>query len=275
MAVGDPMADIPGQYVAANGLEVYYQEYGVGPPVIALHGGTGTIFHWAALGAHFRVIAPNTRGHGRTANPTGVLSYQMLADDVAALIDALGLDRPFVVGYSDGGNAALELGMRYPDIAQALIIGAAWLRLTPAYVEEMQSLLGVTGDGEPDIDRVAQEHPDWVAYWQETHGALGGPDYWQDLLRQVCRMWMTPHDYSEADFQRITAPTLVVIGDRDELIPVEDAVTLYRAIPGAELNVVPAGDHDFPLSRGRVYDAVVLDFLLRQGSDEAKSMPPS
>lgn len=58
MAVGDPMADIPGQYVAANGLEVYYQEYGVGPPVIVLHGGTGTIFHWTALGAHFRVIAP-------------------------------------------------------------------------------------------------------------------------------------------------------------------------------------------------------------------------
>ena len=113
-----------GTYVEANGLRVYYEVYGEGEPLLLIHGGTATSQSWAshlpAFAEHFRVFAPDSRGHGRTDNPTGGLGYRAMADDVAASIDALGLHRPLVLGYSDGGQVALELGMRYPGLTRAL-----------------------------------------------------------------------------------------------------------------------------------------------------------
>src|SRR5918998_344841 len=106
-----------GTYIEANGLRVYYEVYGEGEPLLLIHGGTATSRSWAshlpAFTEHFQVFAPDSRGHGRTDNPTGELSYRVMADDVAAL----GLQRPLVLGYSDGGRIALELGMRYPGLA--------------------------------------------------------------------------------------------------------------------------------------------------------------
>ena len=109
------------QYAQVNGLKMYYEESGSGQPLILLHGGTVTSKMWEAhipiFARYFRVIAPDSRGHGRTNNPAGELSYRSMADDVVALIHTLDLDRPLICGYSDGGHFALEVGMRYPDLA--------------------------------------------------------------------------------------------------------------------------------------------------------------
>ena len=251
-----------GHVVHANDLDIYYEEYGEGPPLLILHGGTGTISHDPAFGAHFRVIAPNMRGHGRTANPTGLFSYALLADDVVALIAALGLVRPLIAGYSDGGNTALRLGMTHPDVARALVLGGTWHRLSSTYIEGMQQMLGLVGDDVPDVEQLAQTHPGFVSYWQETHAALGGPEYWKTLLRQMWPMWMTPPNDTEVDFHRIIAPTLVLIGDRDETVTLEDAVALYRLIPGAELGILPAASHLLE-GRGDLYAELAIDFLIR------------
>ncbi len=128
-------------------------------------------------------------------------------------------------------------------------------------------MLGAAG-GEPDLDRLERALPELVAFWREAHRSLGGPDYWKALLRQLWPLWATPLDATEADFLRIAVPALVVVGDRDEAIPVEEAVVLCRLIPGAEFAVVPAADHFFPANRGRLYTEVVLDFLLCQGAGE-------
>src|SRR5262245_52055538 len=98
MVSADTAAAVRGRYVRANGLDVYYEEDGAGPPLVVLHGGSETIGHRPAFEARFRVSYPNIRGHGRTANPTGQMSYRLLADDAAAVIAALRLDRPLVVG---------------------------------------------------------------------------------------------------------------------------------------------------------------------------------
>ena len=123
-----------GRYVQANGLNMYYEECGHGQPLILLHGGTETSQMWqpflSSLAPHFRVIAPDSRAHGRTNNPNGELSYQLMADDVVAFIQALHLTKPLVFGYSDGGQIALEIGMRYPHLTAALILGAAWYEFT-------------------------------------------------------------------------------------------------------------------------------------------------
>ena len=96
-----------GTYIEPNGLKVYYEVYGEGEPLLLIHGGTVTSRSWAshlpAVTGHFRVFTPDSRGHGRTNKPMGELDYRVMADDVAALIGALGLQRPLVLGYSDGG----------------------------------------------------------------------------------------------------------------------------------------------------------------------------
>ena len=119
-----------------------------------VHGGTATSQAWAshlpAFTEHFQVFAPDSRGHGRTDNPTGELGYRVMADDVAALVGALGLQRPLVLGYSDGGQIALELGIRYPGLARALVLGGTQFRFSEAYLEDARALLGIAEGEEVD-----------------------------------------------------------------------------------------------------------------------------
>lgn len=123
-----------GSYVSANGLDIYCEECSSGQPLILLHGGTVTHKMWEpwlpVFAPHFRVITPDSRGHGKTNNPSGPIHYRQMAEDVAALIQALDLTRPAVFGYSDGGQIALELAMRCPGLASTLVIGAAWYGIT-------------------------------------------------------------------------------------------------------------------------------------------------
>ena len=111
---GFPAQD--GHYVEANGLKIYYEEYGSGEPLVLIHGGTVNSSMWETqvpvFAQHFRVITPDSRGHGRTDNPRGELSYRLMAEDAAAFIKALGLTKPLICGYSDGGQITLEIGMR-------------------------------------------------------------------------------------------------------------------------------------------------------------------
>src|ERR1700682_5728722 len=113
------------KYALVNDLRMYYQDNGSGQPLILLHGGGQTSRVWTKhiplLAQQFRVLTPDSRGHGRTDNPSRTLTYHLMADDMAAFIQALGLRKALICGWSDGANIALEIGMRYPDVAQALI----------------------------------------------------------------------------------------------------------------------------------------------------------
>jgi pimeloyl-ACP methyl ester carboxylesterase len=258
----------PGRTVSANGLRVYYEEAGDGPPLILLHGGTATGRMWQpqipAFAGQFRVLTPDSRGHGRTDNPAGALSYRVMADDLAAFASAVGAHRPLLYGYSDGGQIALEVGMRHPDLARALVVGGAVFRFTDPYLAWVRAFLG--GGDTADVDTVQLEraHPDYVAFLRTAHGTgAGGDDAWKTVLRQCKALWLTPLHYTPADFQRITAPTLVLVGDRDELVPVEEAAAMYRLLPTTELAVLPHAGHEPALGTAGVMTAAVLDFLGR------------
>ena len=150
-----------GKYIEANGLRVYYEVYGEGEPLLLIHGGTATSQSWAShlptFAKHFRVFTPDSRGHGRTDNPTGELSYHLMADDVAALVGALGLQSPLVLGYSDGGQIALELGMCYPRLARALVLGGTQFRFSEAYLEDARALLGIAEGEEVDTETLGND----------------------------------------------------------------------------------------------------------------------
>lgn len=260
-----------GHYVQANGLEIHYEEYGAGEPLLLLHGGTLTSRSWQAHASvfahHFRVIAPDSRGHGRTRNPSHEYSYRLMADDLAAFVRALGLNKPLLCGFSDGAQIALECGMRYPDLAKALIVCGAAYHFTEQYANVLKGW-GVEGPGVVDIAKTQTNIPGMVELWQVEHAPLGGPDYWKTLLRSISTMWWAPLNYTATDFEKITSPTLILFGDRDEFTPVEEAVEMYRLIPQAALAIIPNANHGETVfgdsGVNPLFVSTVLDFLLRQ-----------
>ena len=256
-----------GKYIDANGLGVYYEVFGEGEPLLLIHGGTATSRSWAshlpAFTEHFRVFTPDSRGHGRTDSPTGELDYRVMADDVAAVVSELGLQRPLVLGYSDGGQIALELGIRYPGLARALVLGGTQFRFSQAYLEAVRTLLGIAEGEEVDPETLEREQPDWVAYLHEAHGHVYGSGYWKTFVRQIASLWLTPLRYTSEDLAAVTDPVLVLVGDRDEGALPEEAVELFRLLPNAELAVAPASDHGFIETKADLFDELALDFLVR------------
>jgi pimeloyl-ACP methyl ester carboxylesterase len=259
-----------GQYVCANGLTIYYEVHGDGPPLILLHGGTLTCRSWdghiATLAAYFQVVALDSRGHGKTDNPTGTFSFRAMADDVAAFIKELHLDTPLIVGFSDGGQIALDLGIRYPALARALVIVGAYGRLTESALRWIHAF-GIEGPHNVNVERMERERPSLVRIWQAQHTAQG-PDTWKTLIDQISEMWYAPLGYTEADVRGVIAPVLIALGDRDGAIPVEEATYLYRLMPNAELAITPNAEHFFPDTTHPLF-AQILDFLLRHQAKPA------
>jgi pimeloyl-ACP methyl ester carboxylesterase len=132
---------LEGQYIKINGLETFYQQIGEGDALILLHGGglTSSIWppHQPILAEQFHVFTPDLWGHGRMNNPSGVFSYQMIADDLLAFIKALKLEKPFVCGWSMGEGVMLEFAMKFPDEVQALVCCGGGPPLSEAEIEEL------------------------------------------------------------------------------------------------------------------------------------------
>jgi pimeloyl-ACP methyl ester carboxylesterase len=251
-----------GRYVQANDLRVYYEEQGSGEPLVLVGWG---VRMWSdympGFAPHFRVLAADSRGRGKTDDPGGELSYRLLADDLAAFIERLGLHKPLVCGYSDGGQVVLELGMRYPAVARALVAGAAWKRFSDAYLEGFRQE-GMQGPGVVDLQQAAQHMPGLI----KTLTPSPDPDHWKTALRALSVLWLTPLDYTAEDLGRITAPTLLLVGDRDDQVPVEEAVEMVRLIPNAELAVAPGSTHGGLFDNEHLFTTLVLDFLLRHST---------
>lgn len=255
-----------GQFVSANGLNMYYEESGSGELLVFLHGGMAagtTVGHLIpAFSKQFKVLTPDLRGHGKTDNPSGELSYRLMAEDMADFIQALNLSQPLICGWSDGGQIALELGMHYPDLMRCMVVGAAWYQFSQQY-QDMLKAIGFEAPGVANLEKMKQALPQMVELWRGLHASIHGPDYWETLATQISTMWWTPLGYTAHDFQQIKAPTLILIGDRDPIIPVEEAVEMYRLIPGAELAIISNSDHSLPRTRAEMFSASVLDFLVR------------
>lgn len=258
-------SSVSARSIDVDGATLYCEERGAGTPLMLIHGGLVSSAMWEPLLPYldgFRLITPDSRGHGRSTNPSGKLSYAQLADDVAALIAALGLECPVVGGYSDGGQVALELGARHPDAAGALIVGAAYPDLA-AGREVWRAFLGADDAGTPDfahLDASFGDSADVVKSWHP-----GGEEQWRTLVLQTAPMWLDEEGLTPDDVRRIEAPALVFTGDRDDGLPVELSVSLYRTLPNAELGVCPHADHVAPVTpaRASILAAIVRDFAIR------------
>jgi pimeloyl-ACP methyl ester carboxylesterase len=225
--------------IELNGVTLHYGEHGTGTPLVIIHGGLPSRAMWEPhlpdLTDDFRVITSDSRGHGRSTNPSGQLSYAQLADDVAALIAALGLVRPVVGSYSDGGQVALELGARHPDAAGALIVGAAYPEYAISGIRDtVKAFLGADAAGNPDLAQVDANLGDFADLIKSWHP--DGDRQWQTFVRQTAPMWLDYEGLTTDDLRRIDAPTLIFAGDRDEMYPLDLIVSLYRALPNVDLH---------------------------------------
>lgn len=260
--------DGAGRRLEVNGASIYYEDHGDGPAIILIHGGLGAGSEWetivSLLAREFRIITPDSRGHGRSSNPASELSYGGIAEDIAALITALGLRRPTLGGWSDGGQITMELAVRHPALAGGLIVGAAYPDFDAGGLREAhRALLGADDDGVPDLAYLDAQLGEWADQVKKLH--RGGEGHWQALIWQTAKMWLGYEGIDQEELQAIQTPTLVLAGDRDELIPLELSVRLYQALPHAELAVVPGLGHEGPSSaRGPFLAEVIRDFTRRR-----------
>lgn len=254
-----------GKYAEINGIKMYYEDYGSGIPIILLHGGiVNGQFSWPAylpyLTPEYRVIIPDSRGHGKSNNPAGKLSYKLMCDDIIALIKDLDLDRPFVVGYSDGGQIALEIGINYPNMVRALVGGGLICEISEHYLNNLRAR-GMNGPGDVDFKKLEEKFPQIVPLLSGMHSSVYGPDYWKDLVIIISEMWTNPDEFPRERAAKISVPTLIMHGDRDGTL--DDPLKLYRVIPNAELSIIPNTNHMNFTSQTEAVSKIILDFLVR------------
>lgn len=221
-------------YAAVNGLHMYYEIYGAGPPLLSLHGGAGSINPESELipflAAHFQVIAMEQMGHGRTANAMDrEFHYHDMAEDTVELMRQLGIESASVFGYSDGGIIGLDMAIHHPERVTRLVVTGANSRVDGYTAETQAAARTMNPDEEPVPDDYAQRSPD-------------GPGHWPIFLGRLQQMWLVEPSLTREELQSIKAPTLIIVGDRDVVTP-EHAVEMFRTIPDAQLCVVPNAGH--------------------------------
>jgi pimeloyl-ACP methyl ester carboxylesterase len=226
-------------YVAVNGLNMYYEIHGNGPPLVLLHGGSGSILEgWIPLFTPpFRVIAPEQMGHGRTGDFVDrPFHYHDMAEDTVELLRQLGIEEAVIVGFSDGGIVGLDIAIHHPER-----VTGANARFDGYTRQHQEHVRAFDAASQPRSEVYAHLSPD-------------GAEHWPVFLGRLKQMWDSEPNFTNEELQSIVAPTLLIIGDRDIVTP-EHAVEMFRAIPASQLCMVPGAGH------GTMPAETVLRFL--------------
>lgn len=244
-----------GRFIDAGGVRTYFEEYGEGKPLVMLHGDGFNIENFRAqipfLAAQFRLIIPERRGHGRTPDLPGDYTYDIFAEDAIAFIDALKLNDVHLLGNSGGADIALLLAILRPELVNRLVVVSGESSLKMDY-EGKKRVLSVT----------PEEFGKRASVVVEAHSRVapdGGASF-PALFQKLKRLWTTDWEIQTERLSSIRAPTLVMVADHD-FGSIEEAATLFRKIPGAQLCVVPGADHGMMLSKADVVNPIILNFL--------------
>lgn len=238
-------------YAPVNGLNMYYEMQGNGQPLVLLHGGFGVVGRFAAfeellptLAKTRQVIAVELQGHGRTADIERPLSFEQMADDVAALIKHLGIEQADLFGFSLGGGVVQQTAIRHPEMVRKLVVASAPCKRDGWHTEDLAGMAAISAETMVNTPMhaaylsVAPNPADWTRLADKTRQLLG-----QD------------YDWS-ADVTAIKAPTLLAVGDTDG-VRLEHAVEMFRLLyggdmdkgPRSQLIVLPGTMHPMVLTR--------------------------
>jgi pimeloyl-ACP methyl ester carboxylesterase len=240
-------------YVDAAGLRTYYEVHGEGAPVVLLHGALAGAESWSAqtpalAAAPFTVYVPERRGHGRTPDVPGPLTYAAMAEDTAGFLEAVVGGPAHLVGWSDGAVVGALVAMERPELVDRLVL-----------IGQYYNSSGRVPGGV--VDQLAQWRETPPGFLREMHEAVSpeGPGHFRVLLDKILDMVAREPEIPLEEFARIQAPTLVLQGDRDE-VHVTHSAAVTEAIPGARLAVLP-GTHALPLESPALVNDLVTIFL--------------
>jgi len=237
-------------YLEHEGARIWYSTYGSGSPVLLLHGGLGHSGNWgyqvpALISSGYRVVLIDSRGHGRSTRDTQPFSYELMASDVLAVMDALHLETAALVGWSDGACTALVLAAKAPSRVAGVFFFAC--NMDPSGVKPFAAT--------PTLDRCFARHV-------KDYGQLSAtPDRFKDFVADVSVMQQTQPNYSANDLAKISVPVAIVQSEHDEFIKREHAEYLARSLPNAHLVTLDNVSHFAPLQRPELFNAAILTFL--------------
>jgi pimeloyl-ACP methyl ester carboxylesterase len=226
-----PRADSEGIAEIA-GAKIFYAVYGKGDPVVLLHGGLGNSAHFSlqlpALVDKFQVIAIDSRGQGRSTRGNAPITYDQMALDVVAVLDKLSIKRASVVGWSDGGEVALKLGIGFPDRVDRLFVFGANYDASGSKPRNGPSttFAAYTVRCRSDYERMSKSGQPYKAM--------------VDALRPL---WRSPIGITKDQLRKITAPVMVADGDHDEVIALDQIEEMAQLIPNATLRVFDGASH--------------------------------
>jgi pimeloyl-ACP methyl ester carboxylesterase len=260
-----------GRYVEARGAKFYVQTFGSGAPIVFLHGGLNFFDNMFAgqrdvFATYRKVIGIDRRGHGHSPDNAEPFSYREMAEDMAAVIEQLGVGPVDVVGHSDGGNIGLILARDHPTLVRRLVVSGANLRAgLPA--EELQR----RGTASPEqvaekLRQIAAMIPkNFRPDYQKV--APDGPAHWDVLLAKSYQLWLTPVIIETADLKAIKMPVLVMAGDHD-FTSIEDTVEIYRNLPQGQLLILPASGHGTMAVYPELANLAMREFFARPDKDK-------
>ncbi|HET9874094.1 MAG TPA: alpha/beta hydrolase [Propionibacteriaceae bacterium] len=268
-----------GAYAEVNGINLYYETHGSGRPMILLHGGLGSGEMFGpvlpALAERHQVIAVDLQGHGRTADIDRPIDLRLMADDIAALIDHLSLDKPDVVGYSMGGGVALLTAVKYPDKVRRLVSAAANIRRDAIPVEMLAQ--------QAQVNAAAIEFMKETPMYELYQRVAPRPEDFGRLLDKMGESMSKDFDFSD-EVRTLKVPTLIVAADAD-MAPPSHYVEIFKLLDGGlrdggwmgegrpkgghALAVLPGLTH-YNLGSSPLFAAVVLDFLDAGTSADAR-----
>jgi pimeloyl-ACP methyl ester carboxylesterase len=241
-------------HVAVAGVRIWYAEFGVGAPVVLLHGGLANSNYWGklvpALAKLYHVIVVDSRGHGRSTRDEQPYSYELMASDVVAVMDRLKIEKAAIVGWSDGAILGLELAIHHP--------------------ERVGSIFAFGANSDPSgLREEGLRSPAVVAFLaraEQEYAALSStPSEFKAFTEAINEMWATQPKITKAQLNGIRVPTWIVDGDHDEMIRREHTESMAAEIPGAGLLLQPEVSHFALLQDPELFDRDVLHFLEHAG----------
>ncbi|MDP4252520.1 MAG: alpha/beta hydrolase [Bacteroidota bacterium] len=233
-----------GKYYEVRGIKMYVETYGEGKPLLLIHGNGGSIKAFSQTIPYFskqyKVIAVDSRAHGKTIDTGDSLSFEMMADDFSALLDKMDIDSAYVLGWSDGGINALLLAMRHPQ--KVIRLASTGANLTP-------DSLGIVPKAWKDMRRHFESNKDHVRTTEKEKND------WKIFMLD----WLQPNIAFSA-LHEIKCPSLIICGDHD-VIPIEHTTRIYQNIPHAYLWVVPNSGHATLIEHRDDFNKLVDEFF--------------
>lgn len=252
-----------GRTIQIGNIEMYYEEYGVGTPLVLLHGFGGCTQNWHpfidVLSEQHRLIVVDLRGHGHSTNPENKFTHRQAARDVFTLLDTLRIVRFSAMGISSGGMVLLHMATSQPERIDSMVLISA----TSYFPDQARAIFRRAASFDnmpPEVQKMYRECA--------TRG--------DEQIRQLTTQFNDFHNnYDDMNFtapvlSTIQARTLIIHGDRDRLFPVEIPVNLYRSIPNAALWIIPGGDHALIYDASVPFTSTSLRFL--DGPDKVKEV---